>query len=76
MLLIENIAVLDVGQLMTQHTGQLALIENAPDALRYRDRGMFRIASGGKSIRRLFRNHVNLGHRQTAPVSANSCTNP
>ncbi len=47
-----------------QHAFQFLVVQQIQNALGHRNRSMLRIAAGGKSIRRIGRNHINLRHRQ------------
>ena len=64
----KNVAVFDVGQLVGQNAGELAFIEDASNPLRHGYRRMLRVTPGGESVRRLLRDHVHPGHRQTSPA--------
>src|SRR5258708_3784350 len=48
---------------MSQHAFELFIVQEIKNALRHRNRGMLRIAPGGKSIRRVGWNHIKLWHR-------------
>ena len=60
----QDVAVLDVGEFVGQHTGQFALGHDAQNTLGDRDRGVLRVAARGERVRALVGNDVQLGHRQ------------
>ena len=59
----EDVAVVDVHQLVAEHAAQLALVEQAEDALGAADRGVLRVAPGRKGVRGLGRADVEPRHR-------------
>ncbi|ELP44322.1 putative protein-tyrosine phosphatase [Mycobacterium avium subsp. paratuberculosis S5] len=59
----QDVAVVDVGQLVSQHGAQLTLVEDAQDAGGAADRGVARVAAGGKRVGRVGVADVEPGHR-------------
>ena len=64
----EDIAVLDVRQLVRYHAGQLVTTQRAQDALRRRHRSVCGISSGGERIGCGGGNDVHARHRQFGAV--------
>ena len=64
----ENIAVLHVGQFVTQNPGKFSLVEDPADSVRDRNRGVLRITPRREGIRGVLRQQVDFGHRQSGPL--------
>ena len=60
----QRVAVLDVGQLVRDHAGDLVAVEQAHQAGGDRDRGVLRVAAGGEGVRLVAADEIDLGHRQ------------
>src|SRR3954449_8384025 len=59
----EDVAVVDVRELVGQHRAQLAAVEQLEDPLRAADGGLARVAAGGEGVRLGGRAHEQPGHR-------------
>ena len=64
----EDVAVLHVRQLMTDHAFELRVAEESQDPVGRGHRGVFRTASRREGVGGVGRDHVNLGHRQACPL--------
>ncbi len=61
----QDVAVVDVAELVADDAAQLALVEQAQNPVRAADGGIARVAPGGEGVRRLRGRDVQPGHRLT-----------